>query len=176
MRTSAVERTVTYAVLVLAAVLALYPVVLVLVKAVQPDAVGAAHGVDLGNFSAAWKQGEFGHYLRTSVIVTRQRDYSVPGAIVTHSVEEALEACSNDDECFVIGGADLFRDTLPRADRLYLTTVEAEPSGDTFMPELDLAEWKETSAQSFPPAEKHAHGYRFAMYDRARSAGKLHPA
>jgi dihydrofolate reductase len=113
---------------------------------------------------------------RTSVIVTRQRDYSVPGAIVTHSVEEALEACRNDDECFVIGGADLFRETLARADRLYLTIVEAEPSGDTFMPDLDLADWTETSAQSFPLDEKHAHGYRFAIYDRARSAGKLHPA
>ena len=70
MRTSALERTTTYAVLVLAAFLALYPVVLVLVKAVQPDAVGAASGVDLGNFADAWKQGEFGSYLRTSVIVT----------------------------------------------------------------------------------------------------------
>jgi raffinose/stachyose/melibiose transport system permease protein len=69
-RTSALERTTTYAVLVLAALLALYPVALVLVKAVQPDAVGAAGGVDLGNFADAWVQGEFGSYLRTSVIVT----------------------------------------------------------------------------------------------------------
>jgi raffinose/stachyose/melibiose transport system permease protein len=69
-RTSALERTTTYAVLVLAAFLALYPVGLVLVKAVQPDAVGAAAGVDLGNFAEAWVQGEFGSYLRTSVIVT----------------------------------------------------------------------------------------------------------
>jgi raffinose/stachyose/melibiose transport system permease protein len=69
-RTSALERTTTYAVLVLAAFLALYPVALVLVKAVQPDAVGAAAGVDLGNFADAWVQGEFGSYLRTSVVVT----------------------------------------------------------------------------------------------------------
>ena len=70
MRTSALERTTTYAVLVLAAFLALYPVALVLVKAVQPDAVGAAGGMDLGNFADAWVQGEFGSYLRTSVVVT----------------------------------------------------------------------------------------------------------
>jgi raffinose/stachyose/melibiose transport system permease protein len=70
MRTSALERTTTYAVLVLAAFLALYPVALVLVKAVQPDAVGAASGVDLGNFADAWVEGEFGSYLRTSVVVT----------------------------------------------------------------------------------------------------------
>ncbi len=70
MRTSTLERTTTYAVLVLAAFLALYPVGLVLVRAVQPDAVGAGSGVDLGNFAEAWDQGEFSSYLRTSVIVT----------------------------------------------------------------------------------------------------------
>ena len=70
MRTSTLERTATYVVLLLAAVLALYPVCLILVKAVQPDAVGAAAGVDLGNFAEAWDEGQFGSYLRTSVIVT----------------------------------------------------------------------------------------------------------
>ncbi len=70
MRTSTAERTLTYGVLVLAAVLALYPIGLILVRAVQPDAVGAAAGVDLGNFADAWDEGQFGSYLRTSVIVT----------------------------------------------------------------------------------------------------------
>ena len=70
MRTSAFERSMTYAVLALGTVLTLYPVVLILVKAVQPDAVGASAGIDLGNFADAWHQGEFSHYLLTSVIVT----------------------------------------------------------------------------------------------------------
>src|SRR5215207_8040772 len=74
---------------------------------------------------------------RTTVIVTRQKDYGMPGAIVAHSIAEAIAACEGDDEIFVIGGADLFRETLPIADRLYLTTVDAEPEGDTFMPEFD---------------------------------------
>jgi len=69
-RTSSVERAVTYAVLAVASFLALYPVGLILVKAVQPDAVGASAGFDLGNFADAWDQGQFGSYLRTSVIVT----------------------------------------------------------------------------------------------------------
>ena len=105
---------------------------------------------------------------RTTVIVTRQRDYKVPGAIVAHSVKDALDACKGDDEIFVIGGADLFRDTLPIADRLYLTIVDAEPAGDTFMPEFDMGEWRETQSQTVAPDEKHAHGYRFAVYDRRR--------
>jgi raffinose/stachyose/melibiose transport system permease protein len=69
-RTSAFERAATYAVLVLAAFLALYPVGLILVKAVQPDAIGARAGVDLGNFVDAWDEGQFSSYLQTSVIVT----------------------------------------------------------------------------------------------------------
>lgn len=103
---------------------------------------------------------------RTTVIVTRQRDYRVEGAIVAHSIPEALEACRADDEVFVIGGADLFRETIAIADRLYLTVVDAEPSGDTFMPELDMTQWQETSSQAFMPDEKHAHAYRFHIYDR----------
>lgn len=104
---------------------------------------------------------------RTSVIVTRQRDYAVPGAVVVHSIEEALAAAGADEEIFVIGGADLFRETLPLADRLYLTIVDAEPEGDTFMPEIDVQQWRETSSQSFAADEKHAHAYRHVVYDRA---------
>jgi len=103
---------------------------------------------------------------RTTVIVTRQRDYAVPDAIVVHSVKEALEACKDDDECFIIGGADLFRETLPLADRLYVTVVDAEPAGDTFMPEFDMSAWQETSSQHFAADEKHAYPYRYTVYDR----------
>jgi dihydrofolate reductase len=103
---------------------------------------------------------------RTTVIVTRQRDYTVPGAVVAHSVQEALEASRRDEEVFVIGGAELFRETLPIADRIYLTVVDAEPRGDTFMPEIDMGEWREISAESFPADEKHAQGYRFAILER----------
>jgi dihydrofolate reductase len=103
---------------------------------------------------------------RTTVIVTRQRDYHVPGAIVAHSVKEALAACKDDDECFVIGGADLFRETLPIAHRLHLTVVDAEPEGDTFMPAFDMGDWTEISSQAFAADEKHAHAYRHAVYER----------
>ena len=103
---------------------------------------------------------------RTTVIVTRQKEYAVPGAIVAHSIEDAIAACKGDEEVFVIGGADLFRDTLPVADRLYLTTVDAEPAGDTFMPELDMREWQERSAQAYEADEKHAFAYRLAVLDR----------
>ena len=103
---------------------------------------------------------------RTTVIVTRQPGYTVPGAIIAHSLDEAVAACGSDDEIFVIGGAELYRAALPRADRIYLTTVDAEPAGDTFMPEVDLSAWREISSDAFPADAKHAHHWRFAIYDR----------
>lgn len=104
---------------------------------------------------------------RTTVIVTRQPGYRVEGAVVAHSLEEAIAACGNDDEIFVIGGEEIFRAALPRADRLYLTTVDTEVEGDTYMPEFDPAGWQEASSRAFPADARHTYGFRFATYDRA---------
>lgn len=96
---------------------------------------------------------------RTTVIVTRQRDYAVPGAIIAHSLQDAINAAARDDEIFVIGGAELFREALPIADRLHLTVVEAKPDGDTFMPEFDVTRWREVSREEKP-------GYRYSLLVR----------
>ena len=105
---------------------------------------------------------------RTSVVVTRQRGYNAPGAVVAHSLDEAIRACGNDSEIFVIGGADLIRETLSRADRLYLTTVEAEVPGDTWMPEFSLSDWRETAATSHLADARHPYSFRSVTYERAR--------
>ena len=106
---------------------------------------------------------------RTMVIVTRQRDYSVPGAIIAHTLADAITRCTNDDEIFVIGGAELFREALLTADRLYLTVVDATPEGDTVMPEINLSEWREVSSENHSADEKYMHSYRFSVYDRKRA-------
>ncbi|MGQ0752813.1 MAG: dihydrofolate reductase [Betaproteobacteria bacterium] len=116
---------------------------------------------------------------RTTVIVTRQADYRVPGAVIVHSLDAAIVACGHEDEIFVIGGGELFREALPRADRIYLTTVETEPAGDTYMPEFDERAWHETSSEFFPADERHSCAYRFAVLDRVsepeRGAGRATP-
>lgn len=92
---------------------------------------------------------------RTSVIVTRQRGYAVPGAIVAHSLDEAVRACAGDSEVFVIGGGQLYAEALPHADRIYLTQIEGEFAGDTWFPALAPGEWLESSREllsSDPPA------------------------
>jgi dihydrofolate reductase len=105
---------------------------------------------------------------RTTVIVTRQRGYRVPGAKLAHSLDEAIAACGADDEIFVIGGAELYAQALGRAGRLYLTTVNAEVPGDTLMPEVAAGDWREVSAESFPADERHPYSFRCVTYERIR--------
>jgi dihydrofolate reductase len=104
---------------------------------------------------------------RTTVIVTRQKDYSASGAIVKNTLESALTACNNDSEVFVIGGGELYKLALPLAHRIYLTTVDTSPAGDTHMPEFDMRAWKLKSLEQFSADEKHAFEYEFAVYERA---------
>jgi dihydrofolate reductase len=103
---------------------------------------------------------------RTTVIVTRQLDYAVPGAIIAHSLTDAINAAARDDEIFIIGGAEIFREALPIADRLHLTVVDAEPDGDTWMPEWNAGAWRETSAEAFEADDNHAHVYRYSVLER----------
>ena len=104
---------------------------------------------------------------RTTVIVTRQRDYAVPGAIVSASLDDAIAACGDDEEIFVIGGSQLYAAALPLADRIYLTTVNADVEGDTFMPQFDLAQWHERSSQAHAADEKNPYDYQLTIYDRS---------
>jgi dihydrofolate reductase len=103
---------------------------------------------------------------RTTVIVTRRHDYHVPGAIVADTLDTAIAACRNDDEIFVIGGAQLYAAALPRADRIYLTQVDADVKGDALMPQFDLAQWREHSSQAFSADDKNPYNYKLTIYDR----------
>ncbi len=85
---------------------------------------------------------------RTTVIVTRNKHYHVEGAVVAHSVEQALAVCVNDDEVFLIGGAELYQQGFALADKLYITEVHADFTGDAFLPNFDLTQWDEVSRES----------------------------
>jgi dihydrofolate reductase len=103
---------------------------------------------------------------RTTVIVTRQKDYAIPGAKIAHTLDDAVALCAGDSEIFVIGGGELYRAAILKADRIYLTVVEAEPAGDTQMPEFDAAQWHISSTQRYYKDERHVHDYRFEIHDR----------
>ena len=104
---------------------------------------------------------------RATVIVSRRHGYRVPGAVVADSLDGAIAACKNDDEIFVIGGARLFAAALARADRIYLTQVDADVEGDTHMPRFDLAKWRERSSRAFAADAKNPYHYKLTIYDRA---------
>ena len=99
---------------------------------------------------------------RSTVVVTRQPCWSAEGVIVARSVPEALEA-AEDDEVFVVGGAEVYRQTLEVADVLEITEIDQSPPGDTVFPELDWSEWQEVSRDDRV-------GFAFVTY-RRRSAG-----
>jgi dihydrofolate reductase len=103
---------------------------------------------------------------RTTVIVTRNPDYHVPGALVAASLEQAVQLCGDDEEVFLIGGAELFKDGFQLGDKVYLTEIDADFVGDVFMPPLDPAQWREISR------ERHASGqgwdYTYIDYERIR--------
>lgn len=105
---------------------------------------------------------------RTSVVVTRNANFSAPGVIVANSLEAAISACGNDDEIFVIGGAELYRQAIALADRIYLTEIDADISGDAHFTELDSKHWLETGRASHIKDEKNAYSYHFVIYDRNR--------
>jgi len=163
------------------------PCVSIIVAMAKNRVIGADNGIPwhLPNELKLFKSVTMGHHIvmgrrtyesinrllpgRTTVIVTRQPGYRVSGAKIAHGLEDAIAACDADYEIFVIGGAELFKSALPIADRIYLTTVDAEPAGDTLMPEFDLGKWRETSSQSYPADNGHRHAYRFAIYDRIQT-------
>ena len=104
---------------------------------------------------------------RTTVVITRQEAYTVPdGGLVAHSLDEAITLAKDDDEAFIIGGAQLYDAAFPRADRLYLTTVEAEVEGDTHFPEWQADNWTVISDEQFPADERNDFSTRYRVLER----------
>jgi dihydrofolate reductase len=114
---------------------------------------------------------------RLNIVVTRQAAYRPEGAAVAASPEAALAMAKEAaraagvDEVFVIGGGELYAATLPLADRLYITHVEATPSGDTRFPTIDPRAWAKVSDERFPAGEKDSAATAFTVYHRRRDRG-----
>ena len=105
---------------------------------------------------------------RTSVVVTRNAKHTARDVVVVHSFEAAITACGDDQEIFVIGGAELYRQAIKLADRIYLTEIDADIPGDTHFAEFDDKLWRETERVSHASDEKNLYPYHFVIYDRRR--------
>lgn len=101
---------------------------------------------------------------RTTVIVTRNQDYQVEGALVAHSLADAIALCKDDSEAFVIGGAELYKDALKLADKLYVTEINLEVAGDAFFPTFDETVWQESARENHTSEQGLAFSY--LLYER----------
>jgi dihydrofolate reductase len=100
---------------------------------------------------------------RRNIIISRDADLLIPEAEVVNSISEALLLTNND--CFVIGGGEIYKQTLDVAEKIYLTEVDGDFYGDTFFPEIDPS-WVKTSQRDFTADDKNKYNYSFITYER----------
>lgn len=109
---------------------------------------------------------------RLNLVLSKDESFEPTGAVACLTLDEAIEIAREQamddgvDEVCVIGGAGLFAAALPRAKRLYLTEVEAEPDGDVRFPPFDEAAWVEVSSEAVPPGEKDDYAFIFRVLER----------
>jgi dihydrofolate reductase len=101
---------------------------------------------------------------RTHIIITRQEEYLVEGCLVVHSLEEALEIAPQNEEVFIIGGAQIYEQALPFADKIDLTRVHIELDADAFFPEFNTSEWNLVFSEKHFKDEKHQYDFTFETY------------
>ena len=104
---------------------------------------------------------------RTNIVISDIPGESFDGCLMAYSIEEAVQLCKPDEECFVIGGGMVYRQFMPLADKLYITWVHREYDADTFYPEIDPAEWEETERIEGQD-ETIGFRYSFSMYIRRK--------
>jgi dihydrofolate reductase len=103
---------------------------------------------------------------RLNIVITDVPGEQFENCEMAYSVEDAMARCKTDEENFIIGGASVYRQFLPHADRLYLTMVKKSFDADVFFPEIDYSQWKLMSKQDFPPDEANGFSYSYEIYDR----------
>jgi dihydrofolate reductase len=108
---------------------------------------------------------------RTSIVITRnpQIAFDDPNVLVAHSFDEALKLCEGQDEVFVIGGAEIHRQAIAFADKIYLTEININVFGDAYIPELSPDLWQETERIKHFSDEKNKYNYDFVVYQKNSS-------
>lgn len=101
---------------------------------------------------------------RTHIIITRQKEYLVENCIVVHSLEEAIAIAPKNEEVFIIGGAQIYEQSIPLADKIDLTRVHTSLDADAFFPEFDTSEWNLVFSEKNFKDEKHQYDFTFETY------------
>lgn len=106
---------------------------------------------------------------RTNIVISRKQDWFEEGILIVGSIKEALKFAKKiDEEIFIIGGGNIYEQTLDKTDRLEVTLVDAEPNADVFFPVIDQSEWQMSSETCFEKDDRHEYSYCFQTFDRIR--------
>lgn len=104
---------------------------------------------------------------RTHIVITRQENYQVPeGVIIVDSIEKAIEISKNDNQPFIIGGGEIYKQALSYTNTIEMTRVHSTFDADTFFPEIDLSVWKETKHIPHGIDSNHSYAFTFLTYIR----------
>ncbi|MDR1156354.1 MAG: dihydrofolate reductase [Bacteroidales bacterium] len=105
---------------------------------------------------------------RENIIISKSLTAPAPGCVPVSSVEEACNHCNGAEEYFVIGGAQVYRQMMPMAQKLYITRIHHVFEADAWFPEINAGKWRQQSAEWNEPDEKHPYAYSFEVYTRIK--------
>lgn len=103
---------------------------------------------------------------RTNVVITRDTELQIEGCTMAHSLTEAVEMFDSSEEVFILGGAQIYSQAMPIADRLYLTIIDKEYEGDSSFPEIDYNSWRQISCEKFERGEEFEYPFSFITLER----------
>lgn len=103
---------------------------------------------------------------RRNIVITRNSELSIEGCEMATSLEGALAMCEGEEEVFIIGGGEIYRQAMPLAHKLYITHVGISAEGDTRFPEIDPTIWREVSREEFAQGKEFDHPFSFVDYER----------
>ncbi len=103
---------------------------------------------------------------RTTVVVTRDKNLKLEGCLIAFSLPDAIVVCAKDSQTFIVGGADIYSQSLEFAKTLYITEIQQEVAGDAYFPEFDTSKWLETARESRSQESPTPLNYHFVTYRR----------
>ncbi len=103
---------------------------------------------------------------RTTVVVTRDKNLKIEGCLIAHSLPDAIKLCAGDTETFIVGGADIYAQSLQLADTLYITEIQQDVEGDAHFPFFDINAWRETARAIRSQEMPQPLNYHFVTYKK----------
>jgi dihydrofolate reductase len=108
---------------------------------------------------------------RTNIVVTSKADYKAEGCVVVHSIKDGIDLArkNGETECFIIGGGEIYQESLDMTDQIYLTIIDTEMEGDVFFPELNFDHWKIVRQNEYGRDERNPFDFTIYLFKRIKN-------